>query len=147
MASLRRAALAVVLVLPLVGGCAFESINLPAEGSGVGSGALISASVQVPVAAPGEGVLVRFVNSAPHLFSVNTCLRQVERKEGALWVRLPEEFRLCAQALLVIGALSEASRATDVPTDAIPGEYRFRFSMTQPTGPAVDVATPAFRVE
>ena len=105
------------------------------------------AEIDTPVAAPGEAVLVRFVNSAPHLFSVNTCLRQVERKEGASWVRLPEEFRLCAQALLVIGALSEASRATDVPTDAIPGEYRFRFSMTQPTGPAVEVATPSFRVE
>lgn len=138
---------ALIAPLVLLGACGFESVNAPAEGSGVLTGTLISASVQVPVAAPGAAVSVRFVNLAPHLFSVNTCLRRVERLEGGSWVQLPEELRLCAPDLLVVAAQSEASRTADVPLDAIPGEYRFRFSMTQPTGPAVDVATPSFRVE
>lgn len=147
MSRLRQLSVSLLWGLPLLVGCAFESINLPAEGSGVLTGTLISASVQVPVAAPGEAVSVRFVNQAPHLFSVNTCLRRVERKEGAVWVQLPEELRLCAPDVLVVAALSEASRVADVPVDATPGEYRFRFSMTQPTGPAVDISTPSFRVE
>jgi hypothetical protein len=92
-------------------------------------------------------VSVRFTNQAPHLFSVNTCLRQVERREGASWVLLPAELRLCAPQLDLVPALSVVTASADVPADAAPGEYRFRFSMAPPTGPAVEITTPGFRVE
>ena len=136
-----------MLALPGLGGCAVEHVNAPAEGSGVVTGTLISASVQSPVAASGSEVSVRFLNAAPHLFSVNTCLRRVERRDGASWVLLPEELRLCMARLDVVPALSEITASADVPVDATPGDYRFRFSMAPPTGAAVDVVTPAFRVE
>lgn len=138
---------ALIAPLVLLGACGVESVNAPAEGSGVLTGTLISASVQVPVAAAGEEVSVRFVNAAPHLFSVNTCLRRVERRDGANWVLLPEELRLCLARLDLVPALAEATATADVPADAAPGEYRFRFSMAPPTGPALDITTPAFRVE
>jgi len=141
------AALAVLLTLPILGGCMVERVNAPAEGSGVAAGGLISAAVQVPVATAGAEVGVRFVNSASNLFSVNTCLRRVERREGSDWVLLPEELRLCMARLDVVPAQSELTATADVPAAATPGEYRFRFSMIQPTGPSVDVVTPAFRVE
>jgi hypothetical protein len=147
MPRLRLPALALLLALPLVGGCAVESINAPAEGSGVVAGGLISASVQVPVAAPGASVSVRFVNAASNLFSVNTCLRRVERMAGGEWVLHPQELRLCDARLDVVPAQAALTTTADVPADAAPGEYRFRFSMAQPTGPAVDIVTPPFRVE
>jgi hypothetical protein len=147
MIRLRPAALAVLLTLPWLSGCAVESMNAPAEGSGVAAAGLISASVQVPVAAAGISVPVRFVNGATNLFSVNTCLRRVERLAEGVWVRLPEELRLCDARLDVVPAQAAVTASADVPTDAIPGGYRFRFSMVQPTGPAVDVVTPLFLVE
>lgn len=147
MRSLARSALAITLSLPGLGGCAVERVNAPAEGSGVLTGTLVSASVQVPAAAAGAEVPVRFLNAAPHLFSVNTCLRRVERRDGATWVLLPEELRLCLARLDLVPALSAMTASADVPADATPGEYRFRFSMAPPTGPAVDITTPAFRVE
>ena len=136
-----------MLALPALAGCAAERVNAPAEGSGALTGTLISASVQAAVVAPGAEVSVRFTNSAPHLFSVNTCLRRVERREGATWALLPEELRLCIERLDFIPALAERIFSADVPLDATPGEYRFRFSMAPPTGPAVEITTPAFRVE
>lgn len=111
------------------------------------SASLISVSVQVSVAAPGAEVSVRFVNAATSFFSVNTCLRRIERREGSVWVLLPEELRFCVARLQLVPAQSELVASADVPADASPGEYRFRFSMAPPTGPAVDVTTPAFRVE
>ncbi len=147
MPSSPRLLVGLALSLWFVGGCSFDSINRPAEGSGVLAGTLISASVQVPVAAPGEEVSVRFINMSDRLYSVNTCLRKVERLEGATWVLIPEELRLCAPGAAVIPALAEAYQTADVPVGLEAGSFRFRFSMTQPTGPAVDITTPAFRVE
>lgn len=137
----------VIASLALLSACETERVNAPAEGSGVVTGTLISASVQAAVAAPGSEVSVRFTNAAPHLFAVNTCLRQVERRDGAAWVLLPAELRLCAPQLDLVPALSALTASADVPGDAVPGEYRFRFSMAPPTGPAVEITTPAFRVE
>jgi hypothetical protein len=144
---LRQTALAMLLSLPLLAGCAVESVNAPAEGSGVVAGGLISASVQVAVAAPGVSVSVRFVNAASNLFAVNTCIRRVERMVGGDWVLHPQELRLCDARLDVVPAHAALTTTADVPADAAPGEYRFRFSMTQPSGPAVDIVTPPFRVE
>lgn len=146
MRPLRPAFLALLLALPVLGGCEFESVNAPAEGSGVVA-TLLSAAVQVPVAAPGASVAVRFSNAGTTLASVSTCMRRVERREGGIWLLLPEEFRLCAPQLDVILAQSTMTATADVPVDATPGEYRFRFSVASPTGPAVDVVTPGFRVE
>jgi hypothetical protein len=147
MPRLARYALVLMLALPVMGGCAVDRVGAPAEGSGAVTGTLISASVQVPAASPGAVVSVRFTNQAPHLFAVNTCLRQVERRDGATWVLLPEELRLCLARLDLVPALSALTASADVPGDAVPGEYRFRFSMAPPTGPAVEITTPAFRVE
>ena len=139
--------LALLLALPLVSGCAVESINAPAEGSGVVAGGLISAAVQVHVAAPGASVSVQFVNAASNLFSVNTCLRRVERMVGGDWVLHPQELRLCDARLDVVPPQAALTTTADVPADASPGQYRFRFSMTQPAGPAVDIVTPPFLVQ
>ena len=138
---------AVATLALLLGACSIDSINRPAAGSGALTGTLISASVQVPVAAPGEEVPVRFINASTNLVSVNTCLRRVERRDGTAWIPLPDELRLCAPSLSLVAALSEASYTTDVPLDLVAGNFRFVFSVASPTGPAVDVTTPAFRVE
>lgn len=105
-----------------------------------------TASVQVAVATPGEPVPVLFTNSSASTFYFAACLRRVERRVGDAWVDIEAPAGSCGN-LVVVPATGTVERGIDLPAEAQPGAYRFRFLISASTGSGSLVSTGPFRVE
>lgn len=89
----------------------------------------VSAEVLTSETDAGAAVEVRFVNAGEALWFVGTCQRRVEQFLNARWTVLPMELRLCAGDGILLRSQDILVRETDVPVDATPGLYRFRFAL------------------
>ncbi len=90
----------------------------------------VSATVLTTSITAGAAVEVKFVNRGHVAMTYNPCPRRVERRDGERWTLLPGELRLCTAEVYELRAGGEEVKATDVPLDVTPGEYRFRFPVT-----------------
>lgn len=139
-------ALPIALGASLLAACFGESPSSPVEPFEVLPHYPPTAAVQVYIAAPGDSVRVLFFNSSDVLYSFAPCTRRVERIEGGLWVDLNSPGTDCSGSPVVVPAESITERRFDVPWDASPGQYRYRFVMFPPIGPAISVPTGPFQV-
>jgi len=145
--ALRFAALA-TLAFALLSGCAAERpVIVPAEGALVVEGVSATVVGDGPFSA-GAIADVRFANAGTEGWWHNPCQRTVERRDGDAWVSLGEELRVCIAVVHPLEGGAEDMHGVDIPADAQPDTYRFRFHfMSQRTdGPAVVVPSSSFEV-
>lgn len=122
-----------------VAACGESAVVSPGEGDLLPGGS-VTATALTAEAPPAGIVQVRFESTGPERYWFNPCNRTVERLEGARWVALPPELRLCTAEAYLLDAHGARTEGTDVPADATPGTYQFVFSMLADRLDATSVA-------
>jgi hypothetical protein len=142
---------------------AFSSFALAAVLGGCGTGSPLAvppdpditlgelkADVLVEVASAGDYIEVRFQNLTAEDYGYSGCGRGAERWVDGAWQVMPAELRLCIAMLDPLEAHTVQTRRIDVPADATPGYYRFRFDLHHDVAPGeaepVLLTSSVFRV-
>ena len=127
--SLRR----LLAVLPLAAtlGCGSDSSLVPDPGA---PGRIIETGIEIALDkttyARGEPARVTMTNRTSRSYGFNLCTRSFERREGATWVPMPAELRLCTMQIDGLSAGTVRTQSTDLHSDAGPGVYRMLVSIT-----------------
>jgi hypothetical protein len=130
----QRSTLIAVALAAFVGSCGIGSPLAVPPDPDITLGDL-KAEVLVEVASAGDNVEVRFQNLTADGYGYSGCGRGAERFVDGAWEVLPAEVRLCTPALDPLQAHTVVVRRIDVPTDATPGYYRFRFDLHPDVAP------------
>jgi hypothetical protein len=170
-----RTAVAILMVMSVVGCQSTQTDGSATPGSGVGSttytpgtpdttrsdttrgarnlptqpgGATLT--LDLTTYSPGGTVAMRIRNQTNDTLGFNQCSsRVVERQEGSRWVAHPEPGRMCTMQLQLLMPNDTTTATTDLPQDIGSGMYRIALTLSRQsaTNPGtIRTVSPAFRV-
>ena len=91
----------------------------------------------------GEKMTLTLENRSAASYTFNPCTRSLEREDGATWIPLPDEGRMCTMEAWVLDPRGTRSGPTDLPSPLAPGRYRVivRLTREQTTGTTSSAVT------
>jgi len=97
----------------------------------------------------GEPVELSIQNQESVRLAYNACTRELEVREGGVWVPGPVSLRLCARRVWYVAAQATRQDSTDLDIGLIPGEYRIVIGFTEdltPVGQHIRAVTNSFNI-
>ena len=104
-------------------------------------------TVEPRTARPGGTVTLVLHNATSEQLGFNLCRSALERLQGGVWVRVPED-GVCTLQLNIIGPGQEARYQRTLPGRIAPGDYRFNTRVEAPlnAGPQRSLPSEVFRI-
>ena len=88
-------------------------------------------------------------NEESERLAYNTCIRELEVRDGANWVPGPASLRLCTRDVRYVEARTTRPDSTDLDLGLTPGEYRIVLGFTRdfaPNGQAIRAISNPFTI-
>ena len=101
----------------------------------------------------GSRVEMRITNHTSATLGFNACFRSIERREGDVWVTVPEPGRVCTMQISLLRPHESRTATTDLPASLARGTYRLALRLTREDGgapaqsPAIRAVTAPFHVQ
>ena len=88
-------------------------------------------------------------NGESERLAYNTCIRELEVRDGANWVPGPASLRLCTRDVRYVDARTTRPDSTDLDLGLAPGEYRIVLGFSRyyaPEGEVIRAVSNAFTI-
>jgi Big-like domain-containing protein len=87
-------------------------------------------------------VEMRVTNHTSVPLGFNPCTRSIERREGDVWVIVPEPGRVCTMQISLLRPHESRTGTTELPASLARGMYRLALTLTREDGGAPPARSP-----